>query len=117
MYDCRGAQSWWGAALACTRRSLVNHVTECGAEHKLCYPCVTPQLMFPTRRKSPGTHRTTVAVDVTPLCSCRASSSLLDNDIFEFGTDVNCAEAGVSTCGYIVSQDFFDTITLHISAS
>ena len=26
MYDCRGAQSWWGAALACMRRSLVNHV-------------------------------------------------------------------------------------------
>jgi hypothetical protein len=26
MYDCRGVQSWWGAALACTRRSLVNYV-------------------------------------------------------------------------------------------
>ena len=28
MYDCRGVQSWWGAALACTRRSLVKHVRQ-----------------------------------------------------------------------------------------
>jgi hypothetical protein len=88
---------------------------ECGAEHKLCYPCITPQLLFPTRRKSPGTHRTTVAIDVTALYSRRASSPLLDIDIFEFGTNVNCVVAGISTCGDIMSQDLSDTLLLHIS--
>jgi hypothetical protein len=98
---------------------MVIHIiyTECGADHKLCYPCVTPQLLFPTRRKSPGTHRTTVAVDLTALYSRRASSPLLDIDTFEFGTDVNCAAAGISTCSYIMSQDFSDTLPLHISSS
>jgi hypothetical protein len=27
IYACRGGQVWWGAPLACTRRSLVKHIT------------------------------------------------------------------------------------------
>jgi hypothetical protein len=89
--------------------------TECGAEHKLCYPCATPQLLFPNRRKGSGTHRTTVVVDVPALYSRRVSSPLLDIDIFELGTDVNCAAAGISTCSDIMSQDFSDIFSCHIS--
>jgi hypothetical protein len=88
---------------------------ECGAEHKLRHPCVTPQLLFPARRKSPGMYRKTVVFDVPALYFHRASSILLDVTIFESSIDMKCAAPAIYTYGDVMSQGFSDTLSCRIS--
>jgi hypothetical protein len=41
VYACRGAQTWWGARLACMRDSLVQHVNRRSMRSRLSEQYVT----------------------------------------------------------------------------
>jgi hypothetical protein len=88
-----------------------------GQDNKLRHPCVTPQPLFPARRKSPGIHQTTVAFDFPALYPHRASSILLDVTIFESSIDMKCAAPAIYTYGDIMSQVFSDILSCRNSPS